>query len=283
MDFDKIPGRKESWDRMSEMAVSIMADKDPPQVDLSSKDWKFILRYIEESLMKHSLIPINRIFTHFNFGDEFMVHYPYKGQHLNLYVRARRASEESFSIHMRYDTPNGKFTFSSYALFTEAADLEYIPVAESFYTVRGIELIPSTSTDLEGAFPPVFNERKSLIELYFHIVGMFLIMYDRPKRLQMIKETNTRVMTTPSKKKPSEYAVRYILRSAREAKVYVRDNPDSTIIREYIVAQWGKRAHTRRLQSGTVINVRAHDCHRRYDLTEKEIRIRLGGEPESVK
>lgn len=154
----------------------------------------------------------------------------------------------------------------------------------SFNQLDSITL-PSDVPGYEGLIPEKLLDEKFVMSMIADIIGIYVVLHDRPDRSKMIKETR-RVVTKPQsknktrgKQKPEqEYVVRRILKPVKEAKEYIaqmslEEHRDA----EYTMESWPRKEHQRR-KPGTeneFITIKATTCHRHKELSTKEVHLKL--------
>ena len=140
--------------------------------------------------------------------------------------------------------------------------------------------IPSSCDELKSV-SRLLEFEDEVHDMFIYMICAIITIHDKPKRSKMIKITSSKSSSNKSKtvkknKENEEFVIRRILKSAEDAKEYVRTHTGSTHKDAvYIIEEWDRCGYWRHLKNGKTIWIRETTVHRNLPLSDKEVHIKL--------
>lgn len=180
---------------------------------------------------------------------------------------------------------NNDLTIFSYADINNISNFDMV---NSFTSVNTSLLFRSPNgvrnlDEIIKEVPDEFENPHDITGFVLMVIGIYIIIRDRPKRSKMVKCTSIK---EPDKKKKNnkshhngrdekEYVITRILKTTSDAKEYVSKMSDGYPDREYVLESWSRKGYYRRVSGGGTVWIPPTTCHRHLELTKKEIHIKL--------
>lgn len=257
----------------------------PPLVDFNVKEWKYIEKYVS-NIFGDSPSPINLYDALENprYGNTVLV--PVKmtsGETINVTVIVRNLDYNGEEDDITFSSITIKYQIGPNIIFSDI----YIFDSENF-TGNNISILRTdvfigdklfSSTDEPSRiFPELFFDKDYLFRVAIDIIGLFVVLHDRPKRSRVVREIKNNTATEKNRKKYKDpFVVKRILMTDTAAKEYVKkmtlsERRDA----EYVLEEWPRKGYTKKMKkSGKIVEVKSTTCHRRLPLSDKEIHIKL--------
>jgi len=269
-----------------------------PIIDLTEREIKFIINYIEEKGLTNENEPVyinlKEILSTMTrrYGNQFSMTIKFKTESGDLlkstFIFYIQIYDSSIEIH-------SKCTFGSNDIYLSTL----IWNIENFNFVNGcIKAItsslnlkinndmPNLYADIYDGIDDFFKSPLKLIDILIGFLSIMITLYDRPKNYRTVTETKHSKSSNNSKsnknksKEESNVIIRRILKTSYGAKEYVKKmNSESSSDRIYTLDEWEREGHYRRKpNSQETIWIEPTTCHRRLKLSDaknKEIHIKL--------
>lgn len=280
--------------------IVINPQLDAPVIDFSEKEVNFIRKFLAQYKIfddngEKELI-MSEVFKNPRYGKVLiMPSIKSNGESAYTFLSYEydeKKDQVEFTISYRC---NDNFTiFVTYA-YCNVSDPNW-NLAESMMS-RKIHLYRHTQaqwpSSLEGVYeivPSLFNSETALTNLLQDLLDFFTIIYLRPDRSKVIRETtrievpddrvirrnkNNRSHATNTTRQ--EFAVRRILKDTKAAKEYISKMvTEGAPNREYTLEEWDRKGyHRKKPHSEETIWIEPTKCHRRLPLSDKEVHIKL--------
>lgn len=273
-----------------------ISTKEVPLVQFSGSEWKFISRYIQN---------IDGIYN--CEADETIDLRPYLTDQIygnNLrFVYTSESDDESAELAISF-TYFDKYDYVAFDIelvysqgYRLCKQVEFSNVSR-FNLLRSIcrvdlvlgvspdKDIPDSTGFIKKLVPDFLINDSKLFDLMLHIVAIYIVIHDRPKRHRMVRKeiirssaSFTQASILSKKKQDESFVISRILMTTKDANEYIakmNQLSDDGTEYNYIIESWRRRGHYRRLpNSDETIWIDPTTCHRRKPLTEKEIVIKL--------
>lgn len=264
-----------------------------PIVDFSKKEWKFVNKYIDKkSIMdnEYKYLDLSETLEYPRYGDTLKFIYLYENETYDMissFIYDKDNKSVRFFIGYHVNENMSIFASIDYYKIQKFNPNQNIRSVETFiYLKNGISLLESTS-ELSKIIPSLFLNYQDILDMLVSIISIHVVLFDRPERTRMIKETR-RCLTTPNQTErkhttnhqKSELIIKHILLPVKDAKEYINrvssDN-DGEVYREYVMETWERKGYYRRLpNSDKKIYIKPTQCKRHLELVKnKEIHIKL--------
>lgn len=148
---------------------------------------------------------------------------------------------------------------------------------------KGNEYLMRDMDEFKSVAPMVSLGTDAMIFMLTKLITMYIIIKDRPDRHRMVtrKEKVVRHTTSKGGKKKEEvdYVITHILKNSSDAKKYVEEMTNQAEMEhrqvEYVLESWKRGEHYRHYKSGKVVKIKEQECHRRKEMTKKQIIVKM--------
>lgn len=245
-----------------------------PLLDLTENDLIYIRKYIKKIINSNRYInltdyiqfPYGKIYR-FNISNECS---------MVIVIDDSAVKQDMIRIIMSYEISKN----ISYVAWVDFCDLEYfnmqnvsINIGVTF-TGHNIQL-PFSMNNIITLIPNELKDSDFIITLAFDILGLNILMYDKPDKYRVIEQygkCNKDDLSSKSK----DVIVKRILKSDKEAKKYIKSLRQSGQYsnHEYVMETWHRKGYYMNTKRGKVW-VEPTICHRHLPLSTKEIHIKM--------
>lgn len=256
----------------------------PPLVDLNKKEYKFIENYISKKGYLgtgDSIVNMIEILDHPRYGRTLRHSLPYA----DIATTFTMSKENDLlRIYFIYRKDENMFCYVS----ADFNNLKYFNYNDNIlqikleFVVKEIDKLPNELGSIIDIIPIEFMNSDKIVSMIYDLLSLYIILHDRPERMKVIKETKKVVEDIKDTKnksvmKDKEYVINRILKSSKDAKEYIEKITKTLSCgdREYVLEEWDRIGHYRKLKNGKTVWIEATTCKRRLPLTEKEIHIKL--------
>lgn len=256
-----------------------------PLVALTDRSFNSVIRYSKkngymfpdeyEGLKKN--INMSTIVSGSRYGSSFIYPITVNGETIN--------SQLVFALHenngcLMLDIPCEGVYFILTVLFDDLGKFNLynnIITIDLSATVLDYNQLPSSADEGDMMIPHEFKNVEDVLSLIYKICALFIMIYERPARTRIIRERRRRLPSDGPihKGDDKDYVIRHIMKTASEAKEYIRQMTGEHPEREYTMKNWPRAGHERHLSSGKVTWVDGCECHRRLPLSDKKIHLNL--------
>lgn len=265
----------------------LLKNNECPLVDFTEKEWKFIKKYIEEKGLGENNFNILEILETPRYGiemkfpsifdDEILFNVSYQ---LNKNLNSVRfnilySANDKIDIVISIDFEN----LSDFNVIKSIISIDINAFFKGELSIRNLD-------ELKSMIPLELSDMESLLSQLIYIIGTYVVLYDRPQRSRVIRETTkvSQVINKTNKKKEGRknkteenYIIRRILKGTKEAKEYIsKMSTTEGSNREYTLEEWERIGYWRKKPNSTEkIWIEPTKCHRHLPLSDKELHIRL--------
>lgn len=275
-----------------------MIDPKSPIIDLTEREIKFIINYIEDKgltnenepvyiNLKEVLMTITR-----RYGNQFSMPIKFKTESGDLlkftFIFYIQICDSSIEIYSKCIFGSNDIYLSALIWNIENFNFvnECIKVVSTSLNLKINNEMPNLYKDIYNSIDDFFKSPRRMIDILVGFLSIMITLYDRPKHYRTVTETKHSKSNNNSKsnrnrpKEESNVIIRRILKTSYGAKEYVKKmNAESSSDRIYTLEEWEREGHYRRKpNSQETIWIEPTTCHRRLKLSNtknKEIHIKL--------
>ena len=284
-----------SYKKSVETVSQILTFRDCPIVDLNSKEYDFIYKFcFDNGYIRYedgkdiTGFDITEFLKHPRYGSILKINpdfvsdtdWDYENNKLLTIGYEMDIDNDQLSMHIIYEDET--FVIDEVFNFT---DLQNFTIKHGMYDYR-IDVylhpnhLPRTPNEVFEAAPTVLTDIECMIGLLYDIIMIYIVTYLRPKRTKMVRITEHKPRLHPHSEniKDDDVIITHILKTTTDARNYIktmREKTGCTVNREYVIEEWHRRGHFRRLKNGNTVYVSSSTCHRNQPLTGKEVHIKL--------
>lgn len=256
----------------------------PPLVDLSKKEYKFIERYISKKGVlgtDDNIIDMTEILKHPRYGSVLR----HSLSHDIVTTFVMDVESDVLRIYFIYHINENMICYIS----TDFINLKTFNYNDNVFqiklefVIKNIDELPNNLGVIIDGIPKEFMDSKQIISMIYDLLSLYIVFHDRPERMKVIKETKKvtefirNAKNKPTAVKEKEFVINRILKPTKDAKEYISKvtKTSTSADREYVLEEWNRIGHYRKIKNGSTIWIEATTCKRRLPLTEKEIHIKL--------
>lgn len=274
-----------------------------PKVAFSKKEWKFVFNYAEKVGLlddkNGTRVDMRPILTDPKYGRviEFDYHSSEDADPTRLMAMYQYYPDEDIlKIAIVYD-PDYEYSGSNFfairsVIFTNVGNfnIKECMVDTDLKVNLPVNLdLPKSEEDLLKSIPTSMSDKYLIGDICVHVLSIYLIIHDRPKRHRIIREEKTsnhsqsqgnrNAKHKSSNTRSDNVVISRVLIPFKDIDEYIekrKGRGGDYGERNYVVESWNRSGHWREYKSGKKVYINETTCTRRKELNKTaEVVIRL--------
>lgn len=255
-----------------------------PLIDLSEKELNFISTYVKKKITKSDKINLVPALVNCRYGNQFNIPITKINNRIkSLYVNFEvYPDDDMVKFYLFYYGQKGMVLMYIILLDHISSfkpnDPDNVLLIISRVGIKNYDSLVKDDSELSKYFDKSLLYYNDIMMFLEDIIGIILVMHDRPERTKMIKCTERKSSKSKKNiknKSNKDFIVTRILKSTKEAKEYIQ-KMGSRAEAEYVLESWERKGHWRSIHnSNKKIWIEPTTCKRHKELSKKEIHIKL--------